>query len=1066
MKPVLPPRLDAQINSFSGRTWLLPDVQKWLLDTNERFLIIKGLPGTGKSMVMAWLAGAGPLPADPAASASLESIRNSVRAAHFCLANSGNIAPREAAVSLVDQLTRTVKGFGVAIAASLVGLVKIESNQNNLTVEDGAFNTGVYIERLDVSGVSDVTSFNTLLRGPLQKLYASGFAETLLFVVDGLDEAYVPSSDSSLPHLLSRVAELDVRVRFLLSCRPDPRVLKLFPGAKTIDLIDNAPAGLDEVRQYAFDSLVSVAEPRRTEVADSLAKISKNIFLYANLALGLLLKEPARMANPDALLLPDSLEGIYGEFLNRELGLNEDRWYQVYRPILGMIGVGLGDGLDKALLDRFTASDTEPVLRACAQYLAGSLLSGPFHLFHRSFYEYLFEDRNNVNYHIDAPKMHLKIAENYCAGQECGENASGWDDYGLRFTPLHLSSAAIGSEQPARHQLAGRLLYLVTSQSYQTAFQQRLRDPHTLKDEIHAALRTLSEDNDPQVLPQLVEAALQLEAFWTMKRDADGTLDFARQGDLSAAERSLALFNIESDWRQIILLCLAWLAAPANPPASRAMLDKLKPGVLDTGLVRGLWERIHASLEGAQPPPALYNLIGEPDPKILPEILKRMRGEGGDSELLGSISGELFYQRGKTVGPKGYLAEFDAPYLVAWAYNHQGQGEDYLTEYIEIHRTYPYIEYRNNSLKFIIGHLLGPPDDVWVREKFAQCVIAALAGSTVDYTEGLSLTLEGIAAAADLKANDPDCPNLRAYLKIRRQALMKTYSKEDIHGKPDRWSHNLRRLSALAVIDDLLLGNIPNSNELFARAEGLPRGLAGFRSPACLTLAEELSLCKAEAGHVLLVVEDARSAAHNIQDATFCALSTARVNAMRKNWWEKPIVDLPGLIDRFSKDPRSAEFASLHRVGETYEYRPELSGLPLPEWLRLADTLRELSQVYELPLSEFQRLNPEYAANPDQTLPAGSEVSVPDPNFTPLLAARLAAAALAGPARGANVRLIQRLVPIATPNPVTLDTLLRRLLLAAQPSSSDVQYLASLTNTLVSPMTDTQAGDIHIFPFK
>ncbi len=45
---------------FTGREWLLDKGDSWLKREGERFFILTGEPGTGKSIFMVWLSGAGP----------------------------------------------------------------------------------------------------------------------------------------------------------------------------------------------------------------------------------------------------------------------------------------------------------------------------------------------------------------------------------------------------------------------------------------------------------------------------------------------------------------------------------------------------------------------------------------------------------------------------------------------------------------------------------------------------------------------------------------------------------------------------------------------------------------------------------------------------------------------------------------------------------------------------------------------------------------------------------------------------------------------------------------------
>src|SRR5689334_17966910 len=105
------------MSRFTGRTWLLPILAQWWDHSAERLFLLTGDPGTGKSMIMAWLAGFGPLPAEPNAHAQLVRLRAAVKAAHFCRASSRNITPQAFAESIANQLTANVPGFGDALAA-------------------------------------------------------------------------------------------------------------------------------------------------------------------------------------------------------------------------------------------------------------------------------------------------------------------------------------------------------------------------------------------------------------------------------------------------------------------------------------------------------------------------------------------------------------------------------------------------------------------------------------------------------------------------------------------------------------------------------------------------------------------------------------------------------------------------------------------------------------------------------------------------------------------------------------------------------------------------------------
>lgn len=165
-----------------------------------------------------------------------------------------------------------------------------------------------------------------------------------------------------------------------------------------------------------------------------------------------------------------------------------------------------------------------------------------------------------------------------------------------------------------------------------------------------------------------------------------------------------------------------------------------------------------------------------------------------------------------------------------------------------------------------------------------------------------------------------------------------------------------------------------------------------------------------------------------IQEGTFCARTTARVNALRERWWPQLALHVREAIAALRAAPRSACFAALHHVGHRYASRggPPHS-FPLPSRVLNANTLSQRAAAYQRGLPEFQRLNRDW--QPDTPLPDDTVINVPDPGMAPLLAARLAAEVLVTPNLGATERvvLIRSLVPLAAANPTALDTVLARL---------------------------------------
>jgi nucleoside-triphosphatase THEP1 len=129
-------------------------VQNWLENSDERLFILTGEPGSGKSMVAAWLA-------DPHApvleiaedSQRLERIRSQVKAAHFYLAASGNTSPKALARSLAGQLQVNVQRFDQSLAETLKEHIHLLSQQEVGLVAQGASVIGIKIESLNLGGL-------------------------------------------------------------------------------------------------------------------------------------------------------------------------------------------------------------------------------------------------------------------------------------------------------------------------------------------------------------------------------------------------------------------------------------------------------------------------------------------------------------------------------------------------------------------------------------------------------------------------------------------------------------------------------------------------------------------------------------------------------------------------------------------------------------------------------------------------------------------------------------------------------------------------------------------------
>jgi hypothetical protein len=245
----------------------------------------------------------------------------------------------------------------------------------------------------------------------------------------------------------------------------------------------------------------------------------------------------------------------------------------------------------------------------------------------------------------------------------------------------------------------------------------------------------------------------------------------------------------------------------------------------------------------------------------------------------------------------------------------------------------------------------------------------------------------------------------------------------------DPWSHHRRRLGAHAE-EAAASGDLVGAIEVLELAVGLPVGFAGYQAPAYLQLAESNLIVRPDdAPARQWPIDAALRSAHNVQEPSFCARTTAAVTAISE-WWLRGPDDVEELVERFTRHPSDKEFAAVHLVGDTFVHRDTSNHLPIDS-VTSTTTLEDLAlTVYQLPVASFEAVNPGIPRN--LQLPSGTRVAVPDRAFLPQLATWLSAQVLAARLDAVtSARLLARLVPIASSNSTLLDTVLARLVRVA-----------------------------------
>ena len=444
-----PTRVAAAMPRFVGRAWILPKILHWWDSSNERTALLVGEPGTGKSCLAAWLSGLGPSPDDVNGRANLARVRSLVKGTYFCQATASGALPSSFADSIANQLLHTVPPFAAALTACLDNQIRINASATVHKADAGSSIRLVSINQLNLSGLGEEYAFDLALAKPLLRLKDEGAVQQMLLVIDALDEGFA-SSNAGLVRLLARLESLPRGVRLLVTTREDPRVLKHLRAKPIIRLSIDPSSGADarvqaaDIESYAIQRLKPLRTSAPADVvqfAKLLVRRSGGAFLYAAELIDSLEHrgEADGWQDLGSVVIPESLSGMYSTFLNRELGVHEGSWFSSYEPVLGLLAVSRGDGLSSHLLGALAGCDVRSALRQCKQYLLGSFPDGPFRIFHKSFSDFLLEDENNVDYHIDGSSMHQRIADHFWKSHPADWNAC--DDYGIQHIVVHLAAA-------------------------------------------------------------------------------------------------------------------------------------------------------------------------------------------------------------------------------------------------------------------------------------------------------------------------------------------------------------------------------------------------------------------------------------------------------------------------------------------------------------------------------------------------------------------------------------------------------------------------------------------------
>lgn len=233
LKQLLPPK---EISDFGVRKWALRRISDWLGAGEPSFLLLIGVPGSGKTSTVQSLID---INRGGIAGESYPHLwPGGVAAYHIArLSDASSLGAVHLFENLATQLATRFPGFAAALVDAARGSQFRVSGY--ITPQGSSGITGVTIENMEsVNSTSPEDAFRLLLKHPLEQLYDGGFNEHIFIVVDALDELLGYDRElNPFLKLQGMLKTLPPRVRFLITSRPTSLVLDLSRIALDVDTL-------------------------------------------------------------------------------------------------------------------------------------------------------------------------------------------------------------------------------------------------------------------------------------------------------------------------------------------------------------------------------------------------------------------------------------------------------------------------------------------------------------------------------------------------------------------------------------------------------------------------------------------------------------------------------------------------------------------------------------------------------------------------------------------------------------------------------------------------------------
>ena len=271
-------------------------------------------------------------------------------ALHFCSGRDLRwINPTVFAESLALQLSARYQPFAEALAENREDRhISFEATLRAKSITGGQM-VGVAIDKLVLNAPSAEDAFTRVVREPLEVLLGQEPDQQVIVMVDGLDEALTYSGDLNIVSLLAQVEYLPPGARFILTSRQVEQIERAFRKATRCFLSSERfkAQNQEDIEHFVEGHLLYDAQLAikvnilpREQVENLRAEIIKKApgnFLYVRFLLDAIGGGQGPLTQLEGL--PEELDGLYLDSLERVVKLAKRRWRDEYAPLLGVLSV-------------------------------------------------------------------------------------------------------------------------------------------------------------------------------------------------------------------------------------------------------------------------------------------------------------------------------------------------------------------------------------------------------------------------------------------------------------------------------------------------------------------------------------------------------------------------------------------------------------------------------------------------------------------------------------------------------------------------------------------------------